>query len=107
MICVQLSIDNKPMGGGVAFSLYNAKTPGVFDVRFADAASLEVMMQAFTDGTVDNMMKVEYEYIPGKDSQQQPAQPAATTTPQPQVQQPAWGGSQPPVPPAQDEMGVL
>lgn len=103
MICVQLSIDSKPMGGGVAFSLYNAKTPGVFDVRFADAASLEVMMKALSDGTVENMMKVEYEYIPGKDNQQQ----AVTTTPQPQVQQPTWAGSQPPVTPAQDEMGVL
>lgn len=102
MICVQLSIDGKPKGGGVAFSLYNAKTPGVFDLRFADTASLEVMMQALTDGTVESMMKVEYEYIPGKDNQQ-----PATAATQPQAQQPAWAGSQPPVPPAQDEMGVL
>lgn len=103
MICVQLSIDSKPMGGGVAFSLYNAKTPGVFDVRFADAASLEVMMQALSDGTVENMMKVEYEYIPGKDNQQQ----ATQSDTRPQNQQPAWAGSQPPVTLIQDEMGVL
>lgn len=60
MFTVQMSF-TREVQPEIQFSLYDQKAQGNFQARFATPAAIEAMIQALTNGEVDNLMKVEYD----------------------------------------------
>ena len=60
MFTVQMSF-TREVQPEVQFSLYDQRQQGNHQARFATPAAMTAIIQALTDGEVDNLMKVEYD----------------------------------------------
>lgn len=87
MFTVQLSF-TKASVAEIQFSLYDQRQQGNTQARFATPAAIEAMMNAITNGDVDNLMKVEYDSAVNKTD---------TPTPKTTIQQPTPVASVAPV----------
>lgn len=74
MFTVQMSF-TREVQPEIQFSLYDQKAQGNHQARFATPAAIEAMVQALTNGEVDNLMKVEYDSA-NTQSQQSQGTPA-------------------------------
>lgn len=74
----------------VQFSLFDQRNPGSQEVRFATTAAVNAMQEAFANGTVDNLMKVEFTAggasTRAPNAQVVPTLPQAAPQAQPQAQ---------------------
>lgn len=102
MFTVQLSF-TREVQPEVQFSLYDQRQQGNHQARFANAGAMDAIVRALSDGSVDSLMKVEY------DSASQGQQSAAAVSPAP-VQTPVAPQTAPvqpaPVQPAPVQMPV-
>lgn len=102
LFTVQLSFTKETVPE-VQFSLFDQRAPQSHEVRFASPGAINAMQTAFTDGTIDNLMKVEYSSA-AQSSQPALAAPAAPQAPQipqqPAVQTAVQPAAQPAVQPA-------
>ena len=97
MFTVQLSF-TREVQPEIQFSLYDQRQQGNYQARFANAGAMDAMVQALSNGSVDNLMKVEYDSANVQSTTgtpvqgQQPAlavSPAPVQTPVAPVVQPA------------------
>lgn len=81
MFTVQMSF-TREVQPEIQFSLYDQKAQGNYQARFATPSAIEAMVQALTNGEVDNLMKVEYDSASqGQQAQPQAVSPAPVQTP--------------------------
>ena len=76
MFTAQLSF-TREVQPEIQFSLYDQRQQGNHQARFANAGAMDAIVKALSDGSVDNLMKVEY------DSASQGQQSAAAVSPAP------------------------
>ena len=89
MFTVQMSF-TREVQPEIQFSLYDQKAQGNYQARFATPAAIDAMVQALSNGEVDNLMKVEYDSASqGQQAQPQAVSPAPVQTPVAPAQQPA------------------
>ena len=90
MFTVQMSF-TREVQPEIQFSLYDQKAQGNYQARFATPAAIDAMVQALSNGEVDNLMKVEYDSanVQGQQAQPQAVSPAPVQTPVAPVVQPA------------------
>ena len=89
MFTVQMSF-TREVQPEVQFSLYDQRQQGNNQARFATPAAIDAMVQALSNGEVDNLMKVEYDSASqGQQAQPQAVSPAPVQTPVAPVVQPA------------------
>ena len=89
MFTVQMSF-TREVQPEIQFSLYDQKAQGNYQARFATPAAIDAMVQALSNGEVDNLMKVEYDSASqGQQAQPQAVSPAPVQTPVAPVVQPA------------------
>lgn len=90
MFTVQMSF-TREVQPEIQFSLYDQKVQGNYQARFATPAAIDAMVQALSNGEVDNLMKVEYDSanVQGQQVQPQAVPPAPVQTPVAPAQQPA------------------
>lgn len=84
MFTVQMSF-TREVQPEIQFSLYDQKAQGNYQARFATPAAIDAMIQALSNGEVDNLMKVEYDSanVQGQQAQPQAVSPAQQQAPQP------------------------
>lgn len=84
MFTVQMSF-TREVQPEIQFSLYDQKAQGNYQARFATPAAIDAMIQALSNGEVDNLMKVEYDSanVQGQQAQPQVVSPAQQQAPQP------------------------
>lgn len=97
MFTVQMSF-TREVQPEIQFSLYDQKAQGNYQARFATPAAIDAMVQALSNGEVDNLMKVEYDSanvqsttstpVQGQQAQQQAVSTAPVQTPIAPVMQP-------------------
>ena len=98
MFTVQLSF-TREVQPEIQFSLYDQRQQGNHQARFANAGAMDAIVKALSDGTVDNLMKVEYDSagvqsttgtpVRGQQAQPQAVSPTPVQTPVAPAQQPA------------------
>ena len=80
MFTVQLSF-TREVQPEIQFSLYDQRQQGNYQARFANAGAMDAIVKALSDGTVDNLMKVEYDSASQGQTHVAPAQrPAPQST---------------------------
>lgn len=102
MFTVQLSF-TREVQPEIQFSLYDQRQQGNHQARFANAGAMDAIVKALSDGSVDNLMKVEYDSASVQSTTGTPVQgqqPAETVSPAP-VQTPVAPAQQPAPQPTQ------
>lgn len=76
MFTVQLSF-TREVQPEIQFSLYDQRQQGNYQARFANAGAMDAIVKALSDGTVDNLMKVEYDSASVQSTTGTPVAPVA------------------------------